>query len=117
MKRMMAYGMRGLPGAGLLCLSLACGGEQASEAAGSIPRDVFVGTYVELRMAALHSPDGRVSPEAKAEILEAKGVTEADLLEYVDAHGERVQFMVEVWAEIDDTLRALRTEDDPTPTS
>ncbi len=105
-----------LLGGGLLCLLLACGGEQAPEAAGTISRDVFVGTYVELRLAALHSPDGRVSPEAKAEILEAKGVTEADLLEYVDVHGARVQFMVEVWAEIDDTLRSLRTEQ-PAPAS
>ena len=104
-------------GGGLLCLLFACGGEQASEAAGTIPRDVFVGTYVELRMAALHSLDGRVSPEVKGEILEANGVTEADLLDYVDIHGARVQFMVEVWAEIDDTLRTLRTEDDPAPAS
>jgi hypothetical protein len=117
MKRMMANGMRRLLAGGLLCLSFACGGEQAPEAAGTIPRDIFVGTYVELRMAALHAPDGRVTPAAKAEILEAKGVTEADLLEYVDVHGARVQFMVEVWAEIDDTLRSLRTEDDPAPTS
>lgn len=102
---------------GLLCLLFACGGERAPEAGGTISRDVFVGTYVELRMAALHSPDGRVSPEAKAEILEAKGVTEADLLEYVDLNGARVQFMVEVWAEIDDTLRDLRTEDEPAPAS
>ncbi len=113
---MTARGVGNLLGGGLLCLLLACGGEQAPEAAGTISRDAFVGTYVELRLAALHSPDGRVSPEAKAEILEAKGVTEADLLEYVDVHGARVQFMVEVWAEIDDTLRSLRTEE-PAPAS
>ncbi len=101
----------------LLWATLACGGEQAPEAAGTISRDVFVGTYVELRMAALLSPDGRVSPEAKAEILEAKGITETDLLDYIDVNGVRVQFMVEVWAEIDDTLRALRTEDEPAPAS
>lgn len=117
MKRMMAHGMRRLLGGGLLCLSLTCGGEQATEAAGTITRDVFVGTYVQLRMAALHSPDGRVSPEEKAEILQARGITEADLLDYIDVNGVRVQFMVEVWAEIDDTLRALRTEDEPAPAS
>lgn len=112
-----ARGARRLVGCGLLFLLFACGGEQAPEAAGTISRDVFVGTYVELRTAALHSPDGRVGPEARAEILAANGVTEADLLEYVDVHGARVQFMVEVWAEIDDTLRSLRTEDDPAPAS
>lgn len=112
-----AGGARRLLEGGLLCLLFACGGDQAPGAAGTISRDVFVDTYVELRMTALHSPDGRVSPEAKAEILEARGVTEADLLDYVDVHGARLQFMVEVWAEIDDTLRALRTENDPAPAS
>lgn len=115
--RTRARGARKFLGGGLLCLLLACGGEQAREPAGTISRDVFVATYVELRMTALRSPDGRVSPEAKAEILEAKGVTEADLLDYVNVHGARLQFMVEVWAEIDDTLRALRTDDDPAPAS
>jgi len=114
---MTARGVRKFLTVGLLCLLFACGGDQAPGAAGTISRGVFVDTYVELRMTALHSPDGRVSPEAKAEILEAKGVTEADLLHYVDVHGTRLQFMVEVWAEIDDTLRALRTQDDPAPTS
>lgn len=117
MRPVTARGVRKCLAGGLLCLLFACGGERAPEARGTISRDVFVDTYVELRTAALHSPDGRVGPEAKAEILEAKGVTEADLLDYVDAHGARLQFMVEVWAEIDDTLRALRTEDDPAPTS
>lgn len=112
-----ARGLRMLLGGGLPCLLLACGGEQAPEVAETIPRDVFVDTYVELRMTALHSPDGRVGAAAKAEILEGRGVTEADLLEYVDVHGARVQFMVEVWAAIDDTLRSLRTEDDPGPAS
>lgn len=117
MRPVTARGVRKFLTGGLLCLLFACGGERASEAAGTISRQVFVDTYVELRMTALHSPDGRVSPEVKAEILESNGVTEADLLDYVDAHGARLQFMVEVWAEIDDTLRALRTEDDPAPAS
>ena len=95
----------------LLCTTAACGGAEAPEGSETIARDIFVGTYVELRMTALRSPDGRISPSAKAEILEAKGVTEADLLEYVGVHGPRVQFMVEVWGEIDDTLRALRTRE------
>lgn len=117
MRPVTARGVRKFLTGGLLCFVFACGGERASEAAGTISRDVFVGTYVELRAAALHSPDGRVGPDAKAEILESNGVTEADLLQYVDVHGTRLQFMVEVWAEIDDTLRALRTADDPAPTS
>ena len=94
----------------LMCIMAACGGQPPEESSQTIARDVFIGTYAELRMAALRSPDGRVSPQAKEEILEANGVTEDDLLEFVDAHGPRVQFMVEVWGEIDDTLRALRTE-------
>ena len=117
MRPVTARRLRKLMGSGLLWGMFACGGEPAPEVAETISRDVFVGTYVELRMAALHSPDGRVSPEAKAEILEEKGVSEADLMQYLDIHGARVQFMVEVWAEIDDTLRALRTEEDPAPAS
>lgn len=116
MRRAAECGVRRILRGGLLCILFACGGEPAPEAAETIPRDVFVGTYVELRLSALRSPDGRVSPEARAEILEAKGVSEADLLEFVDVYGARVPFIVEVWAEIDDTLRSLRTQD-PAPVS
>ena len=107
--------MRTLLGAVLLWLAPGCGGEQAPEPSGTITRDAFVGTYVELRMAAVQSPDGRVTSAAKEEILEARGITEADLLEFAAAHGPRVQFMADVWGEIDDTLRALRTREDAPP--
>ncbi len=95
----------------MLVALFACGGEPAPRAEGTVPREVFVDTYVRLRMAALRSEDGRVGPSEREEVLEANGVSEADLLEYVDAHGTRPRFMVEVWAEIDDNLRALRTAD------
>ena len=109
---------RGLAAGILMGTLAACAGEGAPDPSRTIARDVFVDTYAELRMTALGSPTGRVSPSAKAEILRANGVTEADLLEFVDVHGPRVQFMVEVWAEIDDTLRALRAENsDPAPAS
>lgn len=112
---MTTAGMRGvrnlLAAAALLWLAPGCGGEPAPEPPGTIARDVFVNTYVELRMAAIHSPDGRVSSPVKEGILEAGGITEADLLAFVDAHGPRPRFMADVWGEIDDTLRALRTQE------
>ena len=115
MRLMSACAARNLLGGGLLCVLFACGGEPESETVGTISREVFVDTYVQLRMTALHSPDGRVGPAARDEILGDKGVTEAELMEFVDAHGLRVQFMVDVWAEIDDSLRYLRTQDRPPP--
>ena len=109
--------VRNLLGGGLVCILFACGGEApAPEAGDTISREAFMDTYVELRQRALRSPDGRISPSARDEVLEAKGVTEADLMEFVDAYGERVPFMVEVWAEIDDSLRSLRTQE-TTPAS
>lgn len=116
MRLVTARAVRNLLGGGLVCILFACGETPAPEAADMISREAFVDTYVELRQRALRSPDGRISPSARDEVLEAKGVTEADLIEFVDAYGERVPFMVEVWAEIDDSLRSLRTQE-TTPAS
>ncbi len=104
-------GMRNFAASALLCALVACGGEQPSETPETIAREIFVETYVELRLAALRAPDGRISQSARDEILAAAGVSDADLLEFVDAHAPRVQFMVDVWGEIDDTLRVLRTRE------
>ena len=109
--------MRNVAAGAFLCALAACAGERTPETPDTISRDAFVGTYVELRMAALRSPDGRVDPSHRDEILAAAGVTDADMLEFVDVNARRVQLMVEVWGEIDDTMRVLRTrEATPAPT-
>ncbi len=108
---------RGIVTAGLTCALGACVGARTPEEPETIPRDVFVDAYVELRLKALRTPGGRIGPTAKEEVLEARGITEAELAEFVDAHGPRVQFMADVWAEIDDSLRRMRTREDAPPAS
>lgn len=103
--------MRNLAAGTLVCVTAACVGEQTPSADAAITRDAFVEVYVELRMAALQSPEGRISESEREEILAGASLTEEDLLEFIDMHARRLEHMAEVWGEIDDTLRVLRTRE------
>lgn len=90
-----------------LLLSLGCGNGAGPEPE-VIDRETFVATYVDLRAAALSTADGRITPERREEILRAHGVTEEDLLAFAEVHGRDVEYMAEVWSEIEQRLD-LRT--------
>ena len=83
--------------AGLLLL-LACGDGAAPE--GLIDREVFIATWVDLRTAALTTGDPL--PDAqRTRVLAENGVTEDELLGFVDAYGSDPKLMAEVWTEIE----------------
>ncbi|MFQ5538552.1 MAG: hypothetical protein ACE5GJ_13995 [Gemmatimonadota bacterium] len=97
------------PVAGLLLLA-ACGSDVSAPGGESVPsRETFITAYVELRSAALRSDDGILSDSARTDILGRLGVTDRQLLRFVEVHGEDVDFMKEVWDEVEARLDAART--------
>ena len=102
---------RGRAGALLtLLVGLACQGE--SSPTQTISRDQFIDTYVALRVEGLRSEQQVISPEARARVLDAHGLTEGELLEFAETMGGDVDFMRDVWNEIEQRLEDLRTEPD-----
>lgn len=83
----------------------ACSGDPGADA---IDRDVFIDTYVDLRVAALETDSVRLGDGQRSEILARHGVTEEDLVHFAEAHATRLEFMRDVWNEIE-----LRMDVDP----
>jgi hypothetical protein len=79
----------------------------------TIDRQVFVDTYVELRTTALANLTGQIRPDERDSVLARHGVTEEDLLRFAEVHGRDVEFMAEVWAEVE--TRLLPPESPPVP--
>lgn len=101
----------------LVPLLAACGDDGAAPSAAdaeTISRDVFVATYVDLRLTALRSGSEEISPSARDEVLARHGVTPEDLLEFVEIHGDRVQYMKELWNEVETRIDSIRDPDDTT---
>lgn len=86
----------------------ACGrGKSARAPAGgvAISREAFISTYVDLRLAALKDSAGVVTSAQRDRILSKHGVTSDDLLHFVEVHGEDVEFMQDVWNDVDTRIR------------
>ena len=67
-------------------------------------REAFIETYVELRARALASGTTEIEAEARDSILAVYGVTGEELVEFIDIHGEDVQFMGDLWGEVEGLL-------------
>jgi hypothetical protein len=87
----------------LVCGLAACEGGVPD----TIDREVFVDTYVALRIAALDADSAKLSETDRAEILARHGVTEQDLLDFADTHAVELDFMRDVWNDVE--LRMDRT--------
>jgi len=85
----------------IVCWS--CSGNTTDVAEDTDGREVFMGAYVDLRLAALSSGTTLLG-SVRDSILAVYGVTGEELLEFVDTHGEDVQFMRDLWAEIEGRL-------------
>jgi len=95
-------------GGGLAPLIAALVGAFAGVACGSdgsgptlIERDIFIDAYVDLRVAALQTDSQRIAHEDRVEILSRHGITDQDLLEFADANAGRLDFMRDVWNEVE----------------
>ncbi len=106
--------------ASMLALTLcwSCSGGTTDVSEDTVGRETFIRVYVDLRAAALTLEETDTGLEVRDSILAAHGVTGEDLLEFVDTHGERVEFMSEIWSEVEGLLTrrleqsALEEEDE-----
>jgi hypothetical protein len=98
----------------LLLAIASCSSDTAEPTAGDvIDRATFVATYVDLRLAAVESPDFRVPAEARDEILARHGVEAEDLVRFAEAYGRDLELMNEVWTEVEE--RFQNSSADATP--
>lgn len=98
----------------LVALVTACAGDgtPSGEEASTISRDRFIEAYVALRVAALLSADREIAPAERDRILAERGLSEQDLLEFVDVHGPDVEYMRDLWNAVDSTMTELRNQPD-----
>ena len=71
---------------------------------GTAEREVFIETYVDLRAKALAAGTTEIEAGVRDSILAVYGVTGEELVEFIDIHGEDVQFMSDLWGEIEELL-------------
>ncbi len=96
-----------------LCAAAACGGGTSAPVSDDpIDRETFIDAYVELRAAAVGTEGFAVTDEERDRILESHGVDGEELLRFADAHGRDVEFMREVWNEVETRLDERTTVED-----
>lgn len=96
-----------LPALLVALVTWACGSygsEPAPEAL--IDREVFIDAYVDLRVAALRTDSQRIAHEDRSEILDRHGITEQHLLDFAETNADRLEFMRDVWNEVELRLDA-----------
>ena len=88
----------------------ACSGNAAGPRVGDlIDRDVFIATYVDLRVVGLATEDQQITDAGRTEVLSRHGVSESDLLDFAAYHAlDDLTFMRQVWDEIEVLLEAQR---------
>ena len=94
-----------------LCWS--CGGGATDVLEDTAGREEFIRAYLDLRTAALASGTADFGDEARDSILAAHDVTGQDLLDFIDIHGEDVEFMHDLWAELE--VRLIERLEQNTP--
>ncbi len=97
-----------------LTLTAACGGGN-DVPADVIDREAFITTYVDLRLATLETPDFRIPAERRAEILANHGVDGESLLRFAEVHGRDLDYMNEVWTEVETRMQDSEAEVEPEP--
>jgi len=73
----------------------------------AIDREVFIDTYVALRVAALETDSQRIATPDRDSILADYSVAEGDLDYFAEVHAEDLDFMRDVWHDVE--LRMDRT--------
>lgn len=85
-------------------LAVACGDQAESTL---VSRARFVDAYVDLRVTALRREDETLTDSARAAVLARHDVTEDQLLEFATAHGGDLEFMRDLWNEVEARLDSV----------
>ncbi len=93
---------------------VACG-DSGEATAGTVDQETFIATYVDLRTTALGTEVGELDDALRAEVLERNGVSEADLVDFIEIHGENVALMQSIWDEIELRMDAAPPPADSVP--
>jgi len=67
----------------------------------TIPRERFIETMVQLRVAAIRTQVGLVTEQERDRILGEQGVSEEELRQFADVHGTDVPMMEALWTEVE----------------
>ena len=95
----------------LALISTACSVSPSSRnGSDTLDREVFIQAYVDLRIAALETDEQLLSDEARTEVLARHGTTAEDLMHFAEVHGRDLEFMRDVWNEVESKMDALRPE-------
>ena len=94
-----------------LTVCWSCSGDATDVTEDTVAREVFIGAYLNLRIAALRSGTTEIEGDVRDSILAVYGVTGEELLEFVDTYGENVEFMRDLWTEIDGQLSERLEQD------
>jgi hypothetical protein len=93
----------------ILFWGTACGRVGANpEAGATISRERFVQAYYLLRLEDLRYPGTDLSIQARDSVLNEVGVTEEELLAFVDVWGRDADVMQSIWQELDSLMREDR---------
>lgn len=74
----------------------------------TIGRDAFVQAYVDLRISALDTSDQVMTDSLRALVLARHGVTAEDLLRFAEVHARDLEFMRDVWNDVEAQMDARR---------
>lgn len=83
----------------ILCSS--CSGGTTDPPEDTAEREAFIGAYMDLRTESLSYPSTDLDNEVRDSILSVYGVTDQDLLDFIDMHGEDVEYMRDLWTEVE----------------
>jgi len=61
----------------------------------------FIDVYVALRIEALQTTEGEITPEGRDRVLSGRGVQADDLLQFVEAYGPDPALMQVVWDSVE----------------
>jgi hypothetical protein len=83
------------------------GGDAVPVVEGVMDRETFITVYVDLRAETITRSELTLAEEERDRVLARHGVDPDGLLAFVDAYGRELDFMNEVWSEIERRLEAL----------
>jgi hypothetical protein len=96
--------------AAVLLAGVGCSSPPSDPAAElTIPRETFLEAYVQLRAAAMRSSRWQIGTAERDRILAGLGITEQDLIIFVEVRGDDLEYMTGLWSDVDSIMLNWRT--------